>query len=111
MEHLFGVKLLASKDNVLAHDRQTVTYVTHENFEVTTLPQYATAKATSPSPRPAVGARDLVDLRGKLLVTTRAEQRERGDTRNPRHPLYRVRVMLILGRVYEVQLEDRRQWP
>ena len=34
MEQLFGVKLLASKDNVLAHDRQAVTYVTHENFEV-----------------------------------------------------------------------------
>ena len=37
-----------------------------------------------------------MDLLAKLLVTTRAEQRDKGDTRNPRHPLYRGRVMLIL---------------
>ena len=96
MEQLFGVKLLAGKDNVLAHDRQAVKYITHENFEVTTLPLYATAKASAPTPRPAVRARDLVDLLGKVVEETRAEQRDKGDTRNPRHALYRERIMLFL---------------
>ena len=96
MEQLFGVKLLACKDYVLAHDRQAVTYITRENFEVTTLDMYSTAKATAPAPRPAIRARNLVDLLRKLVEQTRAEQRDRDDTRNPRHPLYQGRFLLIL---------------
>ena len=86
MEQLLGVKLFACKKNVLAHDHQAVTYVTLANFEVTTLPLYATAKATAPSPRPAMRARDLVDLLGKVVVTTRAEQRDRGTPGTPGTP-------------------------
>ena len=83
MEQVFGV---FGKKNVLAHDHQAVTYVTLANFEVTTLPLYATAKATAPSPRPAMRARDLVDLLGKVVVTTRAEQRDRGTPGTPGTP-------------------------
>jgi hypothetical protein len=83
MNQLFGVKLLAGRDNVLAHDRQAVKYITHENFEVTTLPLYATAKATAPTPRPAVRARDLVNLLGKVLAQSRRPGPSRGTGRTP----------------------------
>ena len=95
MGEVLGFKIFPCKSRILNYDLKSLEYVTEENFEVTKLDLYRTGSDSTPSPCGAIRARDLRTLLTMLVTRTRKEQAG-SDTRNPSHPLYKGRILLLL---------------
>ena len=95
MGEVLGFKIFPCKSRILNYDSKSLEYVTEANFEVTKLDLYRTGSDSTPSPCGAIRARDLRTLLTKLVTRTRKEQAGT-DTRNPSHPLYKGRILLLL---------------
>ena len=95
MAELLGFKIFPCKYRILDYDIKSLEFMTEANFEVTKLDLYHTSSSSTPSPCGAIRARNLRDMLTMLVTRTR-KLHGGSDTRNPFHPLYKGRILVLL---------------